>query len=53
MTNYIFNLADTLRFAWMAPGPIPLSAGLMLLGLSGLLLGIVFVGEPEDPSGSS
>jgi hypothetical protein len=52
MTHYIFNVADTLRFAWLARGPIPLNAGLLLLGFSGLLLGIVFVGEPEDPSDS-
>jgi hypothetical protein len=50
MTHHILHLADIPPLAWMAQGLMHLNASLLVLGVAGLLLGIMFTGESEDPT---
>jgi hypothetical protein len=48
--NHFLNLADITPLAWATQGLTQLNAGLLILGFAGLLLGIMFTSESEDPS---
>jgi hypothetical protein len=50
MTHHILHLADIPPLAWMAQGLMQLNASLLVLGFAGLVLGIMFTGESEDPT---
>ncbi|HZZ20438.1 MAG TPA: hypothetical protein VFE25_13765 [Opitutaceae bacterium] len=50
MTHLLLNLADISPLAWMAQGLTQLNGSLLILGFAGLLLGIMFTGESEDPT---
>jgi hypothetical protein len=50
MIHHILNLADISPLAWMTQGLMRLNASLLVLGFAGLLLGIMFTGESEDPT---
>jgi hypothetical protein len=50
MIHHILNLADFPPVAWITQGLMQLNASLLVVGFAGLLLGIMFTGESEDPT---
>jgi hypothetical protein len=50
MTPLLLSISHLLPFAWMSQGPTQLAAGLSALGFGGLLIGMIFTSEPEDPT---
>jgi hypothetical protein len=47
--NHLLSLAD-ISIAWVTQGLTQLNGSLLILGFAGLLLGIMFSGESEDPT---